>query len=294
MTFKPMLAFSKLPDFRMLKFPLYVSPKLDGIRASMQGGRLVSRSLKPIANKNVQERFAELPEGVDGELIQGSPTDEPFRRTSSIVMSDDKCPAGVKLYAFDWYGSGTFQERFANLSAMNLGDSVVIVPHTLIHTVEQLEAVEETYLSRGYEGLMIRSLSGPYKQGRSTEAEGYLMKVKRFEDGEARIQEYYEEMENQNAEFTNELGRTARSSHKAGMVGKNRLGGFHVVGVGGRYDGVCFDVASGAISHADREKLWADRSKVGSLLVYKYFPTGGDTKPRHPIFKGFRSQEDLS
>ena len=55
MTFKPMLAFSKLPDFRMLKFPLYVSPKLDGIRASMQGGRLVSRSLKPIAN-NVTSR----------------------------------------------------------------------------------------------------------------------------------------------------------------------------------------------------------------------------------------------
>jgi spermidine/putrescine transport system substrate-binding protein len=114
---------------------------------------------------------------------------------------------------------------------------------------------------------MIRSLSGPYKQGRSTEAEGYLLKVKRFEDGEARIQEYYEEMENQNAEFTNELGRTARSSHKAGMVGKNRLGGFHVTGVGGRYDGVYFDIASGAMSHEMRSKLWETRDLIGKLVL---------------------------
>ena len=211
--------------------------------------------------------FAGLPEGIDGELIQGTPTDEPFRRTSSIVMSDDKPADGVKLYVFDLYSNGPFSDRYDALQKWDTvrlrAIDVVIVPHTLVTSIEELETAEQAFLAAGYEGLMIRSVGGPYKQGRSTEAEGYLMKVKRFEDGEARIQEYYEEMENQNAEFTNELGRTARSSHKAGMVGKNRLGGFHVVGVGGRYDGVCFDVASGAISHADREKLWADRSKVG-------------------------------
>src|SRR5712691_7907552 len=98
MTFKPMLALSKLPDFRMLKFPLLVSPKLDGIRASVQGGQLVSRSLKPIPNKNVQDLFRNLPEGIDGELIEGNPSDEPFRRTTSIVMSDDKPAKGIKLY----------------------------------------------------------------------------------------------------------------------------------------------------------------------------------------------------
>jgi DNA ligase-1 len=260
----------------------------------MQGGKLVSRSLKPIANKNVQAMFAGLPEGIDGELIQGNPSDEPFRRTSSIVMSDDKPADGIKLYAFDYFGNTGFQDRFIQLQYADLNDNVVIVPHTLIHTVEQLEAVEEAFLTRGYEGLMIRSLTGPYKQGRSTEAEGYLMKVKRFEDGEARIQEYYEEMENQNVAFTNELGRSARSTAKAGLVGKNRLGGFHVIGVGGRYDGVNFDIASGAMCHEMREKLWLTRDLIGQLVVYKYFPTGGDTKPRHPIFKGFRSQEDLS
>jgi DNA ligase-1 len=298
MTFKPMLAFSKLPDFRMLKFPLYVSPKLDGIRASMQGGHLVSRSLKPINNTHVQALFTGLPEGVDGELIQGTPTDEPFRRTSSIVMSDDKPATGIRLYTFDRFQppSYPFEARFAGLKeAVKDQQYVTVVPHTLVSSIDELEAAEQEFLSRGYEGLMIRSLSGPYKQGRSTEAEGYLMKVKRFEDAEARIDSCYEEMENQNAEFTNELGRTARSSHKAGMVGKNRLGGFHVTGVGGRYDGVQFDVASGAIDHDRRKTLWDVRENlVGDLLTYKFFPTGGDTRPRHPIFKGFRSTDDLS
>ena len=298
--FKPMLAFSKLPDFRLLKFPLYVSPKLDGIRASMQEGRLVSRSLKDINNTHVQALFTGLPEGIDGELIQGTPTDEPFRRTSSIVMSDDKPADGIKLYVFDRFAppSHPFEIRYGGIRGLKesgvLDENVVVVEHRTVNSIEELEQWEQSYLTRGFEGLMIRSFTGPYKQGRSTEAEGYLLKVKRFEDAEARIDSYYEEQENQNFEFTNELGRTARSSHKAGMVGKNRLGGFHCTGVGGRYDGIEFDVASGAIKHVDREILWQDRSKVGTLLTYKFFPTGGDTKPRHPIFKGFRSPEDMS
>jgi DNA ligase-1 len=99
--FKPMLALSKLPDFKSLRFPILVSPKLDGVRASMQGGVLLSRSLKPIPNKFVQELFANLPEGTDGELIQGNPADDPYRRTISVVMSDEKPCDGIKLYVFD-------------------------------------------------------------------------------------------------------------------------------------------------------------------------------------------------
>jgi hypothetical protein len=71
------------------------------------------------------------------------------------------------------------------------------------------------------------------------------------------------------------------------------LGGFHVVGVGGTYDGVSFDVPSGAMPHSVREELWKDRSLIGALVVYKYFPLGSDTRPRHPIFKAFRPVDDL-
>lgn len=297
MIHKPMLA-TNVEDFQALRFPALVSPKLDGIRAGMQEGRLLSRSLKPIPNKRIQDLFRDLPEGTDGELIQGNPADDPYRRTLSIVMSEDKPINGVKLYVFDQFAppSVPFINRFEGIKKLienSTSDAWVIVPHLPVNNLAELEACEQEFLARGYEGLMFRSLTGPYKTGRSSEKEGYLLKVKRFEDAEARIEDYYEEMENQNAAFTNELGRTARSSHKAGKVGKNRLGGFHVVGVGGTYDGIRFDVPSGAMCHEMREKLWKTRDLVGQLLVYKYFPTGGDIKPRHPIFKGFRDVRDL-
>lgn len=292
---KPMLA-SACEDFSRLKFPLMASPKLDGIRAVMQDGLLRSRSLKPIANENVQALFAGLPEGTDGELIVGDPANEPFRRTSSIVMSDDKPADGVYLHVFDQMGRDAdwFVNRFAHVARIIEGvNNAVIVPHVVLTNLVELETYEKMYLSEGYEGLMLRDMHGPYKHGRASEKEAWLLKVKRFEDAEARIIDYYPEMENQNEEFTNELGRTARSSHQANKVAKDQLGGFYVVGVGGRYDGVEFKVASGAMTHELRKSLWQDRSHVGDLLTYKFFPTGGDTKPRHPIWKGFRSKEDI-
>lgn len=294
---KPMLA-SAVTDFTKLRFPLIASPKLDGIRAVMQDGLLRSRSLKPIPNHNVQKMFAGLPEGTDGELIVGDSTDEPFRRTTSVVMSDDKPADGVKLHVFDRMGGEAFIVRFTHI-AEHLGcrmDNVVIVPHNQIRDLTALDLMERVYLKNGYEGLMLRDPAGPYKHGRASEKEAWLLKVKRFEDAEARVIGVYAEMENKNEEFTNELGRTARSSHQANKVAKDQLGGFHVVGVGGRYDGVEFDVSSSSISHDLRRLWWNDHPEthlLGQILTYKFFPTGGDTKPRHPIFKAFRSKEDM-
>ncbi|MFM7851045.1 MAG: hypothetical protein ACKO96_03815, partial [Flammeovirgaceae bacterium] len=61
-------------------------------------------------------------------------------------------------------------------------------------------------LERGYEGVMIRGLHGPYKQGRATLKQGWLMKLKEFDDDEAVIIGYEEKMKNNNAAQVNELG----------------------------------------------------------------------------------------
>jgi len=300
---KPLLA-SNVEDYSKLKFPAYVSPKLDGVRAMMQNGRLVSRSLKPIPNKNVQEMFKGLPEGLDGELIVGSPTNDPYRKTVSVVMSDNK-PVDfygdetVKFYVFDRITNMPFKARLSFFQHLaeeyaNEFPNLVVVPQILVGSLADLETAETEFLQAGYEGLMYRDPEGIYKHGRSSEREQILLKVKRFCDAEARIIEAYEEMENQNESFKNELGRTARSSAKAGKVGKGQLGGFHCVGVGGVYDGVAFDVSSSSITHNLRRAFWIDRADFpGRLVTYKYFPTGGDTRPRHPIFKGFRDTRDL-
>ena len=50
---KPMLA-ALCEDVTKLRYPVIASPKLDGIRALVIDGQLVSRTLKPIPNRYVQ------------------------------------------------------------------------------------------------------------------------------------------------------------------------------------------------------------------------------------------------
>ena len=83
---KPMLA-SKCTDVTKLKFPVLASLKLDGVRCLVIGGRLMSRTLKEIPNHFVQDMFAGMRNGCDGELILGDPTaPDAYRKTVSAVM----------------------------------------------------------------------------------------------------------------------------------------------------------------------------------------------------------------
>jgi len=52
--FKPILA-GKLTPNTVLQFPVLASTKLDGIRCCITNGIAVSRTLKPIPNKHIQE-----------------------------------------------------------------------------------------------------------------------------------------------------------------------------------------------------------------------------------------------
>ena len=299
MIFKPMKA-DQIEDTSALVFPLLASFKLDGIRASVQGGQLLSSQLKSIPNIQVQKRFAGLPEDLDGELIYGDPTAEDvFSNTTSVVMSDNKPADEIKYHVFDIYGSEGFRARAEKLIGIVYDrnhplKNVVYVSQKLIENEEQLLEMEKEALEKGYEGLMIRSIDGPYKQGRSTVKQGWLLKLKRFKDAEAKIIGFEEEQKNTNEATTNALGRTERSSAKAGLVGKGTLGKFEVVGVNGQYKGVEFAVGGG-LTADQRKQFWQIRkSLIGKIIKYKYFPIGSIDKPRFPGFLGFRDKRDMS
>ena len=67
---KPLLA-CEVP-LNDVKFPVYVSTKLDGIRCLIIDGVAYSRSLKPIRNKYIQSIIGnEKYNGFDGELVVG-------------------------------------------------------------------------------------------------------------------------------------------------------------------------------------------------------------------------------
>ena len=288
-------------DINQIAYPVYASAKLDGVRAAVKDGVLVSRNFKPIPNAWCQKQFSSLPEGTDGELIYGDPTHkDAYRNTVSAVMSEDGEPTQVCFHIFDNYKfEGGFAARFKRLDQLNnYIRGVPVVPHTIINDANEMEIVEAAALEAGYEGIMVRSVNGPYKQGRSTTREGYLLKLKRFEDAEAIVLGTFEWETNTNTAVKNATGHTERSSHKDGMVGAGVLGGLEVRGLNGPYEGVEFKVGSGFDGAADpngeRGKLWRIReSLVGQVVKYQFFPSGSKDKPRFPTYKGWRHPIDL-
>lgn len=283
-------------DGRNLRFPLLLSPKLDGIRCLIINGVAVSRSLKPIPNKYVQRLFGR-PEfnGLDGELIVGSAVDSmAFNQTSSGVMAADGEPE-VTFWVFDDFTeTGGFARRLhtarRRVQALSRRYRVSPVDHHEVHDEARLLHLEEHYVSLGYEGVMLRHPDGLYKHGRSTAKEGWLLKLKRFEDGEARVVGFTELMHNANEAKLNELGHLERSSHKAGKVGKQTLGALTVKDL---KTGVEFEIGTG-FTASQRQELWnVGDNLLGRVVKYKSQPTGVKDKPRFPVFLGFRDPRDL-
>lgn len=293
MIFKPMLASEA--DLTKLQFPLYASPKLDGIRASVVGGKLLTRSLKEVPNRHIFNTLSDRRfDGLDGELIVGDKcASDVYRNTVSQVMSRDGEPL-ADYWVFDLHDvpSG-FEGRYIELRSQVPGLQVSgvriqLLPQYLIHSPDELLGYETKLVSQGYEGVILRGMHSPYKYGRSTAKEGYLLKLKRFLDSEAEVIEVIEEMHNGNEATTNELGRTKRSSHQAGKTGKGRAGALLVRDL---KTAIEFQIGTG-MNDADKDWWWK-HGKPGALVKYKYFPVGVKDKPRHPVYLGIRDARDL-
>lgn len=285
-TLKLMLA-AKLEDPSKLTFPVYASPKLDGIRAVVLDGVVYSRNMKPIPNRFIQEKLGKLSYNrLDGELIVGDPTaPDVFRTTTSGVMSEDGEPDFL-FYAFDSIQTTPahgFGERLRRVKSFEKAAFIEPVEHVVVNSAIALEHYEEKCLTRGYEGVMVRSINGPYKHGRSTEREGYLLKLKRFEDAEAVVREVVELQHNGNAKGAD--GK--RTSHKAGKTGLDTMGALRVVGAAGSpYSGVEFEIGTGFTAN-ERKLLW-EKPPYGRTVKFKFFPLGSKDRPRFPVFLGFR------
>jgi DNA ligase 1 len=295
---KPMLAAS-LETIDSIKFPVYVTPKLDGIRCLKVGGEIVSRSFKPIRNIKLSTAIKDLlPDGSDGELIMGGT----FQNTTSVVMSADKTIENEKAY-FYWFDylrndpKKPYLERMEDMKkfvedrpSILEASPVKIIPliPTEINTVEELMKYESEVLEKGFEGVMIRSATGPYKFGRSTAKEGSLVKMKKFDDDEAVIVGFNELNKNTNEKTKDEFGYAKRSSHKEGQIGQDTLGSLDV-----DLNGLVFSIGSGFTAE-QRKQFWDDRDNlVGKTVKFKYFSLGMKEAPRFPIFLGFRHIDDM-
>ena len=118
--FKPMLAPNQSVDLDTINFPIFISGKLDGIRCIIKDGEMVSRSLKPIRNKKLQEKFNDLKiiskeQNIifDGEIYSHELT---FQEITHFVMTEDigdeALPESLKFWCFDMIKDEDFESLF--------------------------------------------------------------------------------------------------------------------------------------------------------------------------------------
>lgn len=298
---QPNLALANSIKDEEIIFPVFASPKLDGIRTTNWPEQPLTRKLKPIPNQFIRETMqaAKLPAVFDGELIVGPPTAEDvFSASTSGVMSRDGRP-DFTFYVFDYVPDTAhvpFQQRAERLmyrtSALEAFNPWFKVVHQrLIHTLAELHDYEAEQLELGYEGTMLAGPLAPYKHGRSTLREYGKMKRKPFVDDEALVIGFEEQMQNTNAQTVNELGNLKRSSAQAGLVGKNTLGAL----ICQHRDGTTFRLGTGkGLTNELRAQLWAVRDTLpGRIAKYKKQLVGEKDKPRLPVWIGFRDARDM-
>lgn len=263
---KPMLA-ATIKDTAVLQFPLLASYKYDGVRAIVVDGVVLSRSGKPIPNAHVQQLFASC-EFLDGELIAGDPTaKDAFRTTTSAVMSRDGEP-DVQFYAFD-HIEHPLRPFLDRVQLIHKAPNVVPVAQTFIASAHDLLDFEDVALEAGYEGVMLRAPSAKYKNGRSTLREQGLIKLKRFADAEAVVVGVEELVREKVTGPTGLLGALICEAE----------------------DGTIFQIGTG-FTLEERESFWRN-DMIGATVKYKHFDVGDYGLPRHPVFLGVRSEEDL-
>lgn len=287
--FKPMLAASTVPAIKDLEYPVLASPKLDGIRCLVIDGVAYSRNLKLIPNKHVRRALAALEiDKLDGELM----IDGDFNSVQSAIMSE----SGEPNFYFNVFDDFEFLDRPFRTRLVTAKDKVRAaaskyvraVPQIWVDTPEQMEMQLNSWLNKGYEGAIVRQPKSVYKKGRSTLKQGWMLKLKKFDDSEARVVGFEELMHNENPAEVGELGQTKHSHEKAGMVPGGVLGAFVC-----EWKGVQFKLGTG-FDAAHRKKYWHGRSYLKRTLVkFKYQGVGPNGKPRFPVFLGFRHEDDL-
>jgi DNA ligase-1 len=291
---KPMLA-EKLIDkqgeimWSAIKYPILCTPKLDGIRSLKISGQCLSRNFKPIPNLFVREFIQTyLPDGVDGELMAGGN----FNEVTSHIMTRSGTP-DFRYYIFDYVKEDLkkpYQDRIEDLKKLEGIARVTLILPVWIYNETELLLYEETCLRDGYEGVMIRSPLGPYKCGRSTVKEGYLLKLKRFADGEAEVIGFEEKMHNLNEVTIDELGHTKRSSHKENLVPAGTLGNLLVKDLDHGWE---FGIGTGFDDKLRQEIYDHQAEWMHRIVKYSYQLAGMKDLPRFPSFEGVRDPNDM-
>lgn len=196
---EPMLA-KKWEDRKdKVQFPVYTQPKLDGLRAVITRNGAKSRNGKdwvtiPHILESLKPVFDTYPDLIlDGELYNHDLKHD-FNKITSLVKkmkpTDKDLEDSSKVVQFHWYDTAsdkhTFRQRKNWIKTLkqdfNLPDCIQVVSTHRVDDIDTLDKVYNAYLSKGYEGQMVR-IDTPYEFKRSAN----LLKRKEFQDEEYKI-----------------------------------------------------------------------------------------------------------
>ena len=238
----------------------WVSEKYDGVRAYWDGKQLWTRGGERIvAPAWFTAALPAVP--MDGELWAGRGR---FAHAVSTVRSQtpaDPAWREMRFMVFDLPASpGDFTTRLAvlrKLLPITEAPWIVPVPQLRASTHEALQALLDKTVHMGGEGLMLHRGGSLYRAERNAD----LLKVKPFDDAEARVLSYV----------------PGRGKHAG------RMGAMWVETA----DGKRFKLGGG-FSDAEREKPPA----IGSWVTYRYNGTNPSGLPRFARF--LRVRDDIS
>lgn len=276
---KTMLAASeelKFEDLHKLRYPVWCSYKFDGIRGRCLGPVITSRTDKPIPNMLIRATLTSL-RYLDGELV--TPGD--FNDVQSAVMSVGGNP-DFTYHVFDdlEFPHKPYSERYEilrNRVAKYDHPRVKLAAQIMCSSPAEVVALYEEVvaLGEGYDGLIIRDPRAPYKSGRSTLRQGWMLKLKPWKDAEATIIGTEELLSNLDTS----------TKMKDNMVPMDTLGAFIVT-----WNGKVFNIGGGKGFTAERRQYWWDHrlEMIGKKVTFKYLNLSEDGIPRHPNLRGQR------
>jgi len=285
---KPMLAYpvNKKPiDYSK---PVFVQPKLDGVRCVIQAeqinhfSRPIEYEVKAYSRtgkewKNIEHILAQLkpffkkyPHVIlDGELYNHAFKDD-FEQIISMVRKSKPTDEArlisaenVQFHCYDIIDEELpFNQRceFISQSLMLMGNSVHTVDTIMIYDEEDAQSVHKSNIKKGYEGSIVRT-NETYQCKRSYS----LRKIKDFHDAEAEI-----------------TGWVEGKGKRIGTIGK-----FTAVDKDGNEFGMpVMDKFKILQANFETMKDW-----VGETATFTYFERTKANSYRHPLFKALRNYE---
>lgn len=313
---KPQLAEDA--QLGLVRFPCIVQPKIDGVRAMNLNGTLTGRSLDPFKGFGITEYFSrDKFLGLDGEMILGSNPACPERLCSATTGAMGRFKGVTEMPDLTWWVFDHLHPQHLSLGYAHRYDMlrkrvkeldhprVKLVPLHVVVGLTELKRFVGEFAEQGYEGTIIRNPDAPYKPGRATLKGQELWRVKPWADFEVLVTGITEGQRNLNEAKKNTLGRTERSSAKAGQVPNGQVGSIQGTLLADFYDpitgrllfekGLPITAGSGEMSVAEATVFFKKpETIVGHIAKIKHMTHGVKDLPRFPTFVSLRMKEDMS